>query len=60
MATTALRQKNQLICAKIETTYDTDSVPTVASDSMLAMNIKFTENIAVVRRPANVASLSRT
>lgn len=54
-----MRKKNQLICAKIETTYDTDSVPVVGTDSLLAMDIKFKEVIDVVRRPANVASLSR-
>ncbi len=59
MATTAMRKKNQLICAKVETTYDTDSVPTVGSNSLLAMDIKFKETIDVVRRPANIASLSR-
>ena len=60
MATTAMRKKNQLLCAKLETTYDTDSVPTVALDSLLAIDPKIKEIVEPVRRPANVASLSRT
>ena len=59
MATTAMRKKNQLICAKIESVYDSDSVPVVGTDSLLAMDIKFKEIIDAVRRPANIASLSR-
>jgi len=59
MATTAMRKKNQLVLAKIETTYDTDSVPVVATDSILAYDIKFKENVEPVRRLAQVASLSR-
>lgn len=56
--TIPLRKKNQLLCAKVETTYDTDSVPTVGSDSLLAIDPKIKEIIAVVDRPAQVASLS--
>jgi hypothetical protein len=58
MATTAMRKKNQLICAKVESVYDSDSVPVVGTDSLLAMDIKFKEIIDPVQRPANVASLS--
>jgi hypothetical protein len=60
MPTTALRKKNQLLCAKLETTYDTDAVPTVAADSLLAIDPKIKEVVDPVRRPANIASLSRT
>lgn len=56
--TIPLRKKNQLLCAKIESTYDTDAVPTVASDSLLAIDPKIKEIIAVVDRPASIASLS--
>lgn len=58
MATTAMRKKNQLICAKVESVYDTDSVPVVGTDSLLAMDIKFKEIVDPVERPANIASLS--
>ena len=57
--TIPMRKKNQLLCAKVETIYDTDSVPTVGSDSLLAIDPKIKEIVEVVRRPANIASLSR-
>lgn len=56
--TVPLRKKNQLLCAKVETIYDTDSVPTVASDSFLAIDPKIKEIVDIVKRPAQVASLS--
>lgn len=59
MALTALRKKNQLLLAKIETIYDTDSAPSAASDSMLAIDPKIKEIVDPVRRPAQVGSLSR-
>lgn len=59
MATTPMRKKNQVILVKLETTYDTDSVPTVSANSILAYDIKFKENVDPVRRLAQVASLSR-
>lgn len=59
MALQALRRKNQLILCKIETTYDTDPTPTEASNSILAYDIDFKENVAPSRRLAQVASLSR-
>src|SRR3990167_10867035 len=59
MPTTALRKKNQLILAEIELTYDTDPTPVASADSILAYDIKFKENVEPVRRPAQVASLSR-
>lgn len=59
MPTTALRKKNQLLLAKVETTYDTDAAPTAAANSLLAIDPKVKETIDTVRRPANVGSLSR-
>ena len=56
--TIPLRKKNQLLCAKVETTYDTDAVPTVGSDSLLAIDPKIKEIVATVDRPAQIASLS--
>lgn len=57
--TTPMRSKNQLLCAKLETTYDTDSVPVVGTDSLLAIDPKIKEVIDSVERPGVVASLSR-
>jgi hypothetical protein len=59
MATTALRKKNQLLLAKIETTYDTDPTPTAAANSILALDPSIKEGIDPVRRPAQIGSLSR-
>lgn len=56
---TPMRKKNQLILARIETTYDTDPTPSVSSHSLLAMDISFKEIVDPVRRPAQIASLSR-
>lgn len=54
-----MRKKNQVVLVKLETTYDTDSVPTVGSNSILAYDLKFKEDVKPVRRLAQVASLSR-
>lgn len=59
MALTAMRKKNQLLLAKIESTYDTDSAPSASTDSMLAIDPKIKEMVDPVRRPAQVGSLSR-
>lgn len=56
--TIPLRKKNQCLLVKVETTYDTDSVPVVGTDSILAIDPKIKEIISTVDRPANIASLS--
>jgi hypothetical protein len=57
--TTALRKKNQLLLAKVETTYDTDAAPSASTDSILAIDPKIKETVDPVRRPAQIGSLSR-
>lgn len=59
MALNAMRKKNQLLLAKIESVYDTDSAPSASADSMLAIDPKIKEIVDPVRRPAQVGSLSR-
>ncbi len=59
MATIPLRKKNQLLLAKVETTYDVDAAPSVSVDSLLAIDPKIKEIISTVDRPAGVASLSK-
>jgi len=56
---TAMRKKNQLLCAKIESVYDSDSIPVVGTDSLLCIDPKIKEIVDPVRRPAQIASLSR-
>lgn len=56
--TIPLRKKNQCLLAKVETIYDTDSVPVVGTDSILAIDPKIKEIIATVDRPSPIASLS--
>lgn len=59
MADNALLKTNQLILAKVETTYGSDPTPTAASNSLLAYDIDFTENIDPARRLGQIGSLSR-
>lgn len=59
MSPTALRKKNQVLLVKVETTYDTDPTPTGAANSILAIDPQIKEIIDPVRRPAQIASLSR-
>jgi len=59
MAPTALRKKNQVLLVKVETVYDTDPTPTGSANSILAIDPQIKEVIDPVRRPAQVASLSR-
>lgn len=59
VAPTAMRKKNQLILAKIESVYDTDPTPSAVTDSILAIDPKIKEEVNPVRRPAQVGSLSR-
>lgn len=54
-----MRKKNQLLCAKLETIFDTDSVPTAAANSLMAIDPKIKEVVDPVRRPASIASMSR-
>lgn len=50
--------RNQLILAKLETTYRTDPTPTAASNSIQAMDISITEESPPLERQAQVGSLS--
>lgn len=59
MATAALRKKNQLLLAKVETTYDSDPTPSASTDAIVALDPKIKEIIDPVRRPAQIGSLSR-
>lgn len=59
MSPTALRKKNQLLLAKIETTYDTDPTPTESANSILAVEPQIKELIEPARRQAQIGSLSR-
>ena len=59
MSPTALRKKNRLLLAKVETTYDTDPTPTAADNSILAIDPEIKEMIEPARRQAQIGSLSR-
>lgn len=50
--------RNQLILAKLETTYRTDPTPSAASNSIQAMDISISEQSPPLERQAQVASLS--